>query len=144
MRFISIEPAETRVTTVEADNLFDLYQPLGLARTQVDHGQIVPPHTLPNGAGVAIVVQEFSLFVPTDKQRYFCIGRRLFAGNALLYGFDETGETIDLIGEPEVVFMSSAGVEAAIGAGQIERPTMSVDGEQIWQWPEPSPFELRS
>jgi hypothetical protein len=45
---------------------------------------------------------------------------------------------------PPPVFMTLLGIEVAIACGQIERPSMSVNGEMIWQWPDPAPFELRS
>ena len=59
--------------------------------------------------GIAIVVDQFSLFVPPEDQRYFLIGRQLYAGNAILYGYNEEGETVDLPLMPVVIFITRAG-----------------------------------
>jgi len=76
----------------------------------------------PVGSAIAIVVDQFSLFVPPEEQRYFIIGRQLYGGNAVLYGYNEEGESIDLPLMPVVIFISVAGIEEAIAAGQIDRP----------------------
>lgn len=140
MRFVIIEPAKTDTKVVEAKNLRDLYTPLGLDK--VDHGLIAPPRETPSGVGIMIVVDEFGLFKPKHQQRYFAIGRQLFGGNAVLYGFNEIGESVDLVEMPVVLFMSLTGVEDAIARGQIDRPSSAVNGDQYWAWPEPSPFSL--
>jgi hypothetical protein len=136
MRFATIEPGEARWAVVEANEPHDLYEQLGLGHN-VDHGTVVPPHVLPSGFGIAIVVDGFGLFKPVAEQRYFAIARELYAGNAVLYGFDEAGECVDLAEMPIVIFMTAAGVEEAITRGQIDRPRTMVNGAQVWQWPDP-------
>jgi hypothetical protein len=72
----------------------------------------------------------------------FQIGRRLFAGNALLFAYEALGNTIDFeqIDNIGVTFFGgAAAVERAIAAGIIDRPTFSVNGETVWQWPQPRP-----
>lgn len=143
MKFAIIEPADIRWAIVDAENLTDLYEPLGLSILKVDHGVVAPPDDRHRrSVGVSIVVDEFSLFKRPTEQRYFAIGNRLYAGNAVLYGYDIAGETRDLPLMPAPVFMTLAGIEMAIASGQIERPSMSVNGEQIWTWPDPAPFEI--
>jgi hypothetical protein len=114
-----------------------------LAVLKVEHGVVVPPDYRHHPIGVAIIVDEFSLFKLPTEQRYFSIGHKLYAGNAILYGYDSAGETRDLPHMLVPMFMTLLGIEDAIASGQIERPSMSVNGEQIWQWPDPPPPELR-
>lgn len=133
MRYAIVEPAESRCEVVEAAELFNVYVRLGLDRP--DHNVLVPAGHLPSGVGIAIVVDDFGLHVPPTAQRYFIIGRTLFAGNAVMYGIDKEGETVDLEEIPQVIFVSPAGIEAAIRAGQIDRPTVMVNGRTVWQWP---------
>jgi hypothetical protein len=145
MKFATIEPAYTRWEIVDAKEPSDLYERLGLSGLKVEHGVVAPPdHRHHRSRGIAIVVDEFSLFRLPTKQHYFAIGSRLYAGNAVLYGYDIEGETRDLPHMAVPVFMTPLGIEGAIASGQIERPSMSVNGVQIWQWPDPAPFELRS
>jgi hypothetical protein len=135
MKFAIINPTAMTVRWAEANEVWDLYPEAGLPSSgHVDHGIIAPY--------VAIVVYEFSLFVPPKEQRYFAIGRKLFGGPAILYGFSEEGITIDLPHMPQVFFMTVAGIEDAIERGQIDRPTMAVNGEVIWQWPGPAPASV--
>lgn len=133
MKFATIEPSETRWAVVDAAKPQDLYARLGLG-DNVDHGMIASPSSMPSGVGISIVVDGFSLFKPASGQRYFAIGRTLYGGNALLYGFDEAGETVDLEEVPLVVFMTAAGVEDAIRRGQIDRPSSSINGKRFWEW----------
>ena len=144
MKFALIEPFETRTSIVEAGSSQELYARAGFG-TNVDHGIVAPPHALPSGVGISIVVDGFGLFKPADQQRYFAIGRQLYGGNAVLYGFDDAGETVDLREVPVVVFMTASGVEDAIGRGQIDRPICAVNDEEFWRWPQqPPPFGVAS
>lgn len=137
MNFTIIEPAETRIRMADVREPWELYPQLGL-NSGVDHGVVVH--------GIGIIVGEFSMFVPPEDQRYFVIGRHLYGGNAILYGFDEHGETIDILDAlsrvvmPAVVFISLAGIREAIAAGQIDRPIMAVNDVKMWEWPNASPF----
>jgi hypothetical protein len=142
MKFAIIEPAAARWEVIEATTPQDLYARAGFD-TNIDHGMIAPAGALPSGVGISIVVDGFSLFKPKEQQRYFAIGRQLYGGNAVLYGFDEHGETVDLKEMPVPVFMTLAGVEKAIEDGQIERPTSSFNGEKFWEWPQPNPYRVK-
>jgi len=142
MRFAIVEPGETRWEVIEATSLFTLEARLRLDTP--DHNVLVPAGHLPSGVGIGIVVDDFSMFVPPAEQRYFIIGRTLFAGNAVMYGFDKAGETVDLQEVPQVIFISLAGIEDAIANGQIERPRTTINGEEVWRWPGPSPFPDRT
>lgn len=103
----------------------------------VDHG-VVAPVTPYRSVGMGIIVYEYGLFEPIEKQAYFAIGGRLYAGNAVIYAFDQRGETVNLPGTPVVQFMPSArAVERNIALGLVERPIMSINDEVIWRWPEP-------
>jgi len=139
VRFATIEPAESRWELVEADELTDLYERLGLTG-DVDHTSLASPHAMPSGVGISLVVREFSMFDPPEEQRFFAIGRTLCAGNAVLYGYDRHGESVDLEEMPVILFMTLAGVEDAIARDQINRPYLAVNGEKLWEWPQPSPF----
>lgn len=88
-----------------------------------------------------IIVAEFGLFEPVEMQSYFSIGPNLYAGGAVIFAYDEAGETIDYTGPLPIVFYHSAAeVEVAIEAEQrVLRPTMAVNGEVLWQWPQPRP-----
>jgi hypothetical protein len=139
MKYATIEPAEMRVTKVEAENSHELYERLGLG-DNTDFGVVMSPHL--TGIGIGIIVDGFSLFKPPDQQRYFIINRALYGGNAILYGFEENGESVDLAMVPEVFFLSLAGVEEAIASGRIQRPFMAINDERFWEWPGPAPFDL--
>lgn len=137
MKFFVINPAETSNDIVEAEDMRELYPGLGLVN--VDHGVVLPPHLSDTRVGIGIVVDENSLFVPPEKQRYFAIGKQLYGGNAVCYGFQEGGDTVDLELVPAVSFMSVAGIEKAIAAGQIVRPVCAINGVVYWRWPEQAP-----
>ena len=143
MKFATIEPAESRLTWVEGKEPWEFYPSLGLpCDGGVDHGVVIPWHMMLSRIGIAIIVDQFSLFVPPEDQRYFVIGRQLYAGNAILYGYNEEGITVDLPMMPVIVFITRAGIEEAIQAGQIDRPIMAINNEKFWEWPNPSPFPL--
>jgi hypothetical protein len=135
---VTIEPAATRITEVEADDPNQLRARLGLEA--IDHAVVMNPVT--TGIGIGIMVIQFGLFVPPDQQRYFAINRSLYGGNAILYGFNEAGVTIDLQMIPPIVFMSLKGVEEAIASGALNRPFMAVNDLKIWEWPGPAPFSI--
>ena len=130
--FAIIEPA--RQSTVMVDCEFDeakQHAKLG----NVDHGVVLKLETLTIG----IAVYEFSLYVPPEKQSYFAINGKLYAGNAIVYAEDESGP-IDLPDIPKVAFMPGvSAVERSIALGLVERPQLLVDGLVIWQWPQPCP-----
>lgn len=79
-----------------------------------------------------------------DKGEYFRLGQNLYAGNAIVFAYDEAGETIDV---PERVcsglidhferLPTRLDVENAIFIGKVNRPVVTVNGEEVWRWPEP-------
>jgi hypothetical protein len=101
---------------------------------QVDHGTLT--HNL------AIIVYEFSLKQPPHEQHFFRIGHNLYAGNAVLYSYNEMGETVDLHIRSGSLsnrlrfkfYQSIDEIESDIATGELNRPQMSVNGEVLWQW----------
>jgi hypothetical protein len=144
MKFAIIDPVKMTVEWAEAKEPWELYPQIGLpVDGGVDHGVVLPWHEAPGRIGIAIIVDQFSLYVPPEHQRYYRIGRQLFGGAAILYGYQEDGESTDLPGLPLVVFMTVAGIENAIARGEIDRPYIAINNEApLWQWPEPSPFPI--
>jgi hypothetical protein len=127
MQFAIVNVSNNTVGVIECDDLFEAQVAAGLKL--VDHGVVAP--------GIGIVVGEFGLYTPPDKQSYFAIFRRLYAGNGVLYGFDKHGESVDLIAIPPVLFMPSyRAVERNIELGTVQRPYTAHNGEVTWQWPD--------
>jgi hypothetical protein len=143
MQFLAIKPREQRVEIVVADDSNAALQGIGLQQGKVDHGVIWHDES----GGLGIIVDEFGLFTPASEQVYFAIGGRLYAGPALIYAFDEAGITVDFqYGNPPFAlawFENALDVEREIAVGGIERPEMRLDGELVWQWPQPRPPEVR-
>jgi hypothetical protein len=139
MKFVIIKPAERTVEDVEAAEPHDVFERVGLERLRTDSGIIGRPSE--KHAGVGIFVFEFGMFIDPAEQHYFAFGSKLFAGNAVLYGFDEAGETIDVLPAKNIRsiitwFSDCHAVEHAIRTGQITRPQLVVNGVKEWQWPE--------
>ena len=103
---------------------------------EVDHGTVIP--------GLGIVVYEYSLF--DEQAAWFGAGGQLFAGKAVVYGYDGQGEGVDVKQSPAQFthnkeihlrfYHSAAEVEAAIMLAEIQRPQMRVNGAVLWQWPQ--------
>jgi hypothetical protein len=135
MRFGIIDPRTTRYEFVETESLDEAKKLAGLDPDKVDHGVIWRDFRV---GGISIVVYEFALYLPAERARYFAIGQSLYVGQAVLYGFDVAGETIDLSELPPVFFLRDAAeVERAIATGQITRPIVALNDDVIWRWPEP-------
>jgi hypothetical protein len=139
MRFGIVNPFVQNVTLEEFATIELAMARAGLVN--VDHGVVFPvSRDNPLGLliGLAIMVYEFSLFAPPDRQAYFAIDSHLYAGHAVLYAFDKDGNEVDLPGTPRVVFMpSAAAVERNIQLGFVQRPFMAVNGVKTWEWPQP-------
>lgn len=132
MKYVVIDPKARTIKSVDVVHINDAVEGAGLQPGAVDYG------SLANGLGY--VVYEFGHFVPCAEQHYFSIGRTLVSGTAVLYHYDEAGNTLDLLRceVPDVRFYLGANdVEAHIQAGEIERPYMGVNGVVHWQWPQP-------
>ena len=124
-----IEPATQALIPVECNDIRDAMALAGLGH--VDHSVIMP------GLGIAL----YGIWVARAAGRasYFAIHGRLYAGNAVLYAFNQAGETVSLLqfGMPDVMFMPDAdAVERNIALGLVERPQTTVNGLITWQWPE--------
>lgn len=138
MTIVAIVNTTTKSITAfdsKLPNLADAFSVAGLDRLSVDHGSIAP--------GYMIIVYEFGLLRgPSDA--YFRLGRQLSNGNAILYHIDDFGETIDFPqrvinhwadGCPDVEFFPNlSAIETAIAAGRVDRPSIRISGEIIWQW----------
>jgi hypothetical protein len=134
MRFILIDPKKKIVDFIEGKELTAVYAQAGLKIGEVDHGTIFVND---EGSGIAIVVYELGLFKPPQESSYFALFENLYEGGAILYAFDEHGETIDIpdTKPPVLFFRDGDAVERAILSGEIRRPRTAVNGETIWEWP---------
>ena len=143
MMFGIIDPERrTYRHQIEAPDVNDALVQAGLTPGKVDHGVLF---RLSTRGGIGYVVYEYGMFVPAARQHYFAVGDTLIAGRTVLYEFAENGRTIDL--HPDWViaprwFSSVEEIEAAIEAGEVRRPQMAVNGEVLWQWPQPAPPDL--
>jgi hypothetical protein len=135
MRFVLVDAEQRTVRLVEADDPQQIYPLVGLDALHVDHATVARSAEL--GLGIAIAVFEHGLFMPPAATFYFSIGRTMYAGNAVLYAFDEAGETINMPRTPPPVmfYRSHREVEAAIARGEIDRPQSMINGAPIWAWP---------
>lgn len=139
MKYGRIDAAAHKLDIIESD-LFDSAERMcGLDPGKTDHGTI--GHH-PDVGGIGIVVAEFGLFVPPLNQYYFALDARLFAGNAMLYCYDEAGDTVDFDDTGLVTprwFASGMEVARAITKGELIRPQLSVNGVVVWEWPQSRP-----
>lgn len=130
MKFVIVDPFETKVELIDVPDISYAYAQTGLDTPSafgVDHG-MVTHH-------IAIVVDGASLLLPPHTQRYFQIGYSLYAGRAVIYGVDGAGETIDMPEKPSVCFFASPDeVERAINKGQVHRPRTCVNDVCLWEW----------
>lgn len=127
IKFIIIDPRQREVRTVSHHTLVDAQLEAGLKPREVDHGTL--------GRGWGYCCYEYALFVPAAQQAYFAIGRSLFAGPIVVYGYDELGEMMDcqpLPDQPAVRWVDDP--EAAMRRGEIERPCTRFNGIVDWQW----------
>ena len=125
MRFMVIDPTARLFGPVEADSPHKASPKLSISN--VDHGTVAP--------GIGIIVYEYGLL--EGEGPYFALGGQLFAGEAVLYAYDEAGETIDFPDVqlvPPLWLATKADVEAAIKDRTVQRPYSAVNREIIWQW----------
>lgn len=108
---------------------------VGLKPGAVDHGTI--------RQGLGVVVDEYGLFEPAGAQVYFKAGQRLYAGNAVLYCYDEAGKTVDFI-DATIEFVTAHEAEKLIRAGKLDRPSIAFNGQTKWKWPNPAPRGFRA
>ena len=152
MKFLAVDPFHSRpIYEVEVPSHRDVLAALGVNPDQTDHGLL---RRATGGAhGLSIVVYEFGLF-EHDGQRWFSLGGRLYAGKAVIYAFDQAGETAPVDANAEhwirrlldPLFFDSIGqVESAIERSIVLRPAMSgPNAARVWQWPDPAPTLFRA
>lgn len=135
MQYIIIDATKKTVQLIETATFQDAKMAAGLDKG-LDFGRVGPYN---------IAVYEFGLIELPEKHDFFSIAGQLFAGNAVIFGATETGETRSLsdsdladIKEAAVFHDSVMDVEKAIAEGSILRPKMTVNDEVIWQWPDKS------
>ena len=131
-RFVIVDPFARKVEAVDVETLIDAQAIAGLGN--VDHGVLAP--------NLGFVVDEFGLFVPVAEQKYFGLCGHLVAGRAVLYGFDDVGETMNLRRSeiPDVRwYLGVNDIEASIDREEIERPIIAFNSVVIWEWPQPAP-----
>jgi hypothetical protein len=130
MQFQIIDSDKASVRSFKCATLNEAMVAAGLEPGHVDFGGVCE--------GISLVVFEFGLYMPKEKVRFFSIGKSLYVGNAVLFGHDQSGETIDLPSPPPVMFYRDhSAVERSIARGEIDRPQIAVNGAVLWRWPEP-------
>jgi len=137
MKFGIIDPRSARAEIIDAPDVWAAGKEVGLELGKTDNGLLARAD---RSGGIAYFCYEYAFFVPSDRQRYFIIGRRLFAGGVVLYAFDGEGATMDLEEMPPIIFYGNTEqVQKAIADDLIERPVMKINNVQFWQWPDPPP-----
>ena len=138
MKFGWVNPEAKDIKIIDAKTIQDALRIAGLDPFAVDHGTI---HN--SNYRVGIVVYEHGLDSDLEDG-YWTTSFQLYNGNAILYGYDAQGETVDIIREslPEIRHLGSPeNVEKAIREGIVIRPisAMIVDGkkEVFWEWRAP-------
>lgn len=137
MKFLIIRPKEKTSSIEELPSIKAAWDSAGLQAGCLDFGQI-DKHT-------AFCVYEFGLFVDPSEQHYFALGRSLIAGNAVCFGVNEFGDTVDFESFDDLdirFFDDSEHVKAALASGLIDRPQCAVNSIIIWQWPDSPPPEF--
>lgn len=130
-RLLHLDPKAKTVAPVEADDPNALARKL--AGGGVDHGTV---YRNPE-RGIGIIVYEYGLVEGNGP--YFELMGVLYSGHAILFGFDEGGETIDMPEKEDFLitplWLADKGeVELAIAAGLVQRPETRVNGALIWSW----------
>lgn len=145
MKFGIINPETHTFDVVDVDTIVKAYALAGLDPGRTDHGVAAD---LENKHKVCFVVYEFGFFIAVKEQHYFEICGRLVAGSALIYECDFYGRTVDLSDEAVAVIVAPTWfdtvdeVELAIAAGAVLRPRLAINGEVVWEWPNPAPPDI--
>jgi hypothetical protein len=136
VKFGIVNAAESKAEIVDLPDVQDAILAAGLKRGEVDFGSV--------SRHLAFIVFEYGLFTPPEEQSYFGMAGRLVAGNAVLFGVDDAGETVDLEQLPPIRFFGRGREEAemAIAMGVVARPQTAINGVVLWQWPDPQPADL--
>lgn len=132
-RFIGIRADRREIQILERPHLRAALREVGLSSGDVDHGVLQP--------NLAYVVAQYGLYAPPDAQHYWSFGQRLVAGNAVLHGFNDQGDTIDTPPAiPQIAWLTGAEAIEACAAGKLMRPEVRVNGVPVWSWPQPTPY----
>ena len=143
VKYVIVDPRHRSASIVDASDGTIAMRRAGLSPAAVDHGTVV--EAAGRQPGVGIIVAEGGMFEPPAAQSYFAIDRRLYAGAAVLYGFDTEGRTVDLNYFPAPTWLrNQTQVEIAIAIGTVERPEMAFKGNVYWHWPQPRPSGSRA
>jgi hypothetical protein len=154
MKFVILNPDAKSMRVIDVADMQAAKRQAHLDK--VDFGSIS------HDPGIGIVVYEFGLCEP-GKHKYFALNKQLYAGAAVLFGFDAAGDTIDVPLQPELRevpinehgrciqtsvlwrpdghgyginwLADEAAVEMAITAKVVARPTVSINGRLIAEWP---------
>lgn len=128
MRYAVVNAENETVSLVDHNDLDEVKKSAGLEPLGVDHGTVK--------TGLGIILYEFGLLEPNEH--YFILNRTLYAGNAVLYAFNEHGETVSVprsVLAFEIKFLHSINaVEAALKKGEADRPYTSINGVKISEW----------
>lgn len=128
MRYAVVNAEQETISLVDKDEINEAKIEAGLDPIGVDHGTVK--------TGLGIVLYEFGLLEP--QKHYFILNRTLYAGNAVLYAYDEEGETIDiprLVLAYNIKFLHGIdAVEAALQRGEANRPYTAINGVKLAEW----------
>lgn len=147
--YVIIDPEKRQIVVSNVETLHDAERLAGLDPQRVDHGTLA--------RGFAYVIFEYANFVPPADQHYFALGRQLFSGAIVVYGYDHrVGDTINVTMRPcladhqitlinsddemielDLRWLTGAEAVAAVDAGEIDRLELRVKGQVRWAWPEP-------
>lgn len=146
MKFAIVRPGEQRVQAVSAGDINIAVQLAGLSMGELDFGIVSPVSK--KRPGLAVTVYEFGLCKMnkrTGKNQkplpMFGLGQQLYAGNAVLYSFDEEGETVDLavgirdIARDIIWLPDQKEAEKAIMSNLVLRPVQAINGVIMAAWP---------
>src|SRR5262245_37661642 len=129
MKFLIIKAKEQKVEFVDLPNFDAALKATGLEKGRIDFGTLTP--------NIHIVVYEFGLLEPPADHSFVAIGRQVLAGNVLMFGSDDEGDTADIpLEKPPAIsfFPNSKAVEKSIQLGLVDRPQSTVNGVVTWQW----------
>lgn len=141
MKSIIINPDEKTIEMVETGSFEEALKRAGLKSGEVDWSGM--GHTK-DGRHITLMAYEFGLrpeWGPGQEFTYCRIGRQMYAGNLLLFAADHEGENADMKDDELELLRkymewlpTKEACEAAITAGRLDRPVMSINGKIVWQW----------
>lgn len=130
MKFAIIDPRAKQLTFSNCTSKGEAVKVAGLKPGKTNESDL--------GGGMVIVVDEDGLFEPRERQAYFALDGRLYAGNAMLYSVALAGWLGDVLARI-MWFDKAFDAEQAIERGEVTQPSMTVNGDVLWVWPQPLP-----